>query len=171
MVNSALMSPDKIPEDKVNNKRNNPEVPDTNLKKNESEETNKDVVFLRAARQTFRSIYGSQKPTQLFTRKEKQLRTLKSKKSIMLDPSIMGLFENRARGVELWGKARKHFMNQKVSLSLPEALEKEMLHKGRDTSVTSKRQWIIHPDSWIKLIIYLIKIFGVLYNFFYIQIM
>ena len=130
-----------------------------------------DLIFLRGARQTFRSIYGSRNGTQVVVNKDKFVRSRKHKASVMLDPDIARLFEGRARGKDLWAKARKHFMNQRAAMSLPEAIDQEMIHKGKAVSHHASFEWFIHPESLIKFLVYLIKFLGVCFNFFYIQIM
>lgn len=130
-----------------------------------------DLIFLRSARQTFRSMYGSRHGTQVLVNNEKIVRSRRHKASVMLDPDIVRLFEGRTRGKDLWAKARKHFMNQRAAMSLPEAIDQEMIHKGKAVSAHASFEWFIHPESLIKFVVYLIKFLGVCFNFFYIQIM
>lgn len=86
------------------------------------------------------------------------------------NPEVVEFFEVRHRGVELWKKVRNYFQS-KSKKGFVEGLEERKLHRGSDKSAARLNNWTIHPDSFLKFVIYVVKLLSLLYNFFYIQVM
>ena len=98
------------------------------------------------------------------------LQRLKTHNWLLGEPKLLAFFEIRHRGIELWKKARLHFQS-KSTRGLKEALDEELLHKGSAYSKLKRTDWTVHPNSWLKLAIYFVKLLSLLYNFFFIAAM
>lgn len=156
----------KIPKNLVKGILKNSEITEADMKSAPT----RNEEFLKAAHLTFVNIMKTKKNEES---KEKTIfqRRVKKHRTINDDPELMQCFEVRAKGRQLWEKARRHFLNKKPKVSLPEVLEEEAIHKGKPTSSYLKPDWTIHPNSLAKFGIYIIKALGVLYYFFFIQVM
>jgi hypothetical protein len=82
---------------------------------------------------------------------------------------FLKMFDRREKALQRWRKLKAVV---KGSSLLRAVDSKEFIHKfeGSANPARIKHNLVIMPSSWIKFLIYLIKIIALVYNFFYIQI-
>ena len=88
--------------------------------------------------------------------------------TLLLDQNFLVFFDSRAKAIKYWDRLR-NLVTCQASETFREREKLRSIHKGSFASRVVRKGFTIHPDSWLKLSIYCVRMCVLFYYFFYLQ--